>query len=84
MKNETLRQAFLKWMGSKRNLMDMAMLCAGLVAFALQWFEVTHEWARTLHAANSFVLFSRVLRYFSVTEQLGPKMVMIGKMVGGG
>ncbi|XP_072048465.1 transient receptor potential cation channel subfamily M member 1-like [Amphiura filiformis] len=77
----TWKKNFCKWFKDKWNKMDIVMLTIAVLGFSLQWNDTTHEWARTLYAANSFIFFTRLLRSFAVNERLGPKMVMIQRMI---
>ena len=61
--------------------MDFFMLSFAIIGFTLHMSPNTYGWARTLYAANGCIFFVRLLRTFAVSDSLGPKMVMIKRMV---
>ena len=63
------------------NAIDSCASGIALVGFVLRFFEVTWEAARVLYCIN-FVIFSlRLFRLYLVSGYLGPKVVMIKRMV---
>ncbi|XP_038045510.1 transient receptor potential cation channel subfamily M member 1-like [Patiria miniata] len=79
--HETIKQHFREWSKSEWNILDTISILVALLAFTLHWFPVAIEWSKAFYAINCFFYYSRLLRLFSVSEKLGPKMVMIRKMV---
>ncbi|KAL9966190.1 hypothetical protein ACROYT_G024228 [Oculina patagonica] len=63
------------------NLVDAFSLLAFIVAAFLRFFDSTYEAARILLSLNIIVFIVRSLQIISVNRQLGPKLVMIRKMV---
>ena len=63
------------------NVVDTFSLLAFVVAVFLRFFDSTFEAARIILSLNIIVFIVRSLQIFSVNRQLGPKLVMIRKMV---
>lgn len=63
------------------NLVDAFSLLAFVVAAILRFFDSTYEAARIILSLNIIVFIVRSLQIFSVNRQLGPKLVMIRKML---
>lgn len=63
------------------NLVDTFALLAFVVAACLRFFDSTYEAARIIFSLNIIVFIVRSLQIVSVNRQLGPKLVMIRKMV---
>lgn len=61
--------------------MDSFSLMAFVVAAILRFFDSTYEAARIILSLNIIVFIVRSLQIVSVNRQLGPKLVMIRKMV---
>ena len=61
--------------------MDMLAITAFLTAAILRFFDKTFEVARAILALDVVIFIVRSLQIFSVNRQLGPKLVMIRKMV---
>lgn len=61
--------------------MDSFSLLAFVVAAILRFFDSTYEAARIILSLNIIVFIVRSLQIVSVNRQLGPKLVMIRKMV---
>ncbi|XP_022096579.1 transient receptor potential cation channel trpm-like isoform X2 [Acanthaster planci] len=79
--HETIRQRLREWASNEWNVMDCISIVVATLAFILHWFAAALEWSKAFYALNCFFYYSRLLRLFSVSEKLGPKMVMIRKMV---
>lgn len=63
------------------NVIDACANVIALVGFVLRFFEVTWEAARVLYCIN-FVIFSlRLFRMYFVSGYLGPKIIMIKRML---
>lgn len=65
------------------NIVDVATIVIFVVGIMLRFlpYEETLEAARCVMALNLVIFFFRILHIFSVHKQLGPKLVMIGRMV---
>ncbi|KAL9974194.1 hypothetical protein ACROYT_G011206 [Oculina patagonica] len=63
------------------NLVDAFSLLAFIVAAFLRFFDSTYEAARIILSLNIIVFIVRSLQIISVNRQLGPKLVMIRKML---
>ncbi|KAJ7389833.1 Transient receptor putative cation channel sub M member 2 [Desmophyllum pertusum] len=63
------------------NLVDSFSLLAFVVAAILRFFDSTFEAARIILSLNIIVFIVRSLQIVSVNRQLGPKLVMIRKML---
>ena len=74
---------FAVWMRNEFNIIDFFMLTVAIIGFVLHMGGETssHWWARTLYAWNAIVFFLRFMRALYINESLGPKLVMIKKMV---
>ncbi|XP_077992879.1 transient receptor potential cation channel subfamily M member 8-like [Glandiceps talaboti] len=79
--NETVGQKVRKWASSWWNIMDFLSIVLAITGFILRWFPMTFEVARSLYAVNGMIFFLRILRMFSLHITLGPKLIMIGKML---
>ncbi|XP_070540267.1 transient receptor potential cation channel subfamily M member-like 2 [Ptychodera flava] len=79
--NETVLQKIWKWAKSWWNIMDLVSILIAIIGFILRWFEPTLEVARSLYAINCAIFILRILRMFSLNSTLGPKLIMIGKML---
>lgn len=63
------------------NVVDFVANTIALIGFVLRFFEVTWEAARVLYCID-FVVFSfRLYRVYFVSGYLGPKIIMIKRMV---
>ena len=64
-------------------IVDVATIVIFVVGIMLRFlpYEETLEAARCVMALNLVIFFFRILHIFSVHKQLGPKLVMIGRMV---
>ena len=63
------------------NIVDTFATAIALIGFILRFFDVTWEAARVLYCVN-FVIFSfRLYRVYFVSGYLGPKIIMIKRMV---
>ncbi|XP_071947504.1 transient receptor potential cation channel subfamily M member 3-like [Antedon mediterranea] len=79
---ETWYQKVRQWKRSVWNWIDAAMLSLACLGFGLHWTNV--EWihvAKGCYSASCFLFYVRLLRMYAVSTNLGPKMVMIRKMI---
>lgn len=65
------------------NIVDVATIFIFVMGIVLRFlpFTSTLEAARCVMALNLVIFFFRILHIFSVHKQLGPKLVMIGRML---
>ena len=59
----------------------MLMLTLFMVAIVLRFITITNEIGRILLAFDLFIFYFRLLHVFTISESLGPKVIMIFKMV---
>nr|XP_006816420.1 PREDICTED: transient receptor potential cation channel subfamily M member 3-like [Saccoglossus kowalevskii] len=79
--HESVDQNLKKWASSWWNIMDFLSIALAISGFTLRWFEPTFEAARALYAVNCSLFILRIMRMFSLNSTLGPKLIMIGKML---
>ena len=67
------------------NIVDMITIVLFIIGMVLRFIpsSSTFEAARVFLALNFVSFFLRLLHIFSVHKELGPKLVMIGRMVSG-
>ena len=67
------------------NIVDMITIVLFIIGMVLRFIPSpsTFEAARVFLALNFVSFFLRLLHIFSVHKELGPKLVMIGRMVSG-
>lgn len=63
------------------NVLDVVSLFAFIVAVMLRFFDKTFQAARIILALDIVLFVVRSLQIFSVNRLLGPKLVMIRRMV---
>ncbi|KAJ8025811.1 Transient receptor potential cation channel subfamily M member 3 [Holothuria leucospilota] len=78
---ETVRHKMQRWASSEWNLLDCLLIIVGMTAFILHWFDATKHFTLPLYAVNGFLVYTRILRMFAISPDLGPKMVMIKNMM---
>nr|XP_054766248.1 transient receptor potential cation channel subfamily M member 2-like [Lytechinus pictus] len=76
----TIKQCFKVWFKSGWNKFDVCVLVPSTLAFGLHWYPPAVEVSRSIYAVTCMLYYVRVLRLFSASTHLGPKMVMIWKM----
>ncbi|XP_063963510.1 transient receptor potential cation channel subfamily M member 1-like [Lytechinus pictus] len=77
----TIKQCFKVWFKSGWNKFDVCVLVPSTLAFGLHWYPPAVEVSRSIYAVTCMLYYVRVLRLFSASTHLGPKMVMIWKMM---
>ena len=77
------KQKFASWIGDFWNKVDLCSYVLFITAICLRFTleEVDFDWARWLYSFSFMVYFIRFSQIFYVIEQLGPKIIMIKKMV---
>eukprot|EP00057_Strongylocentrotus_purpuratus_P006530 XP_011661004.1 PREDICTED: transient receptor potential cation channel subfamily M member 1 isoform X3 [Strongylocentrotus purpuratus] len=76
-----IRQRFKIWFKSGWNKFDICILAPTILAFGLHWYPPALEISRSIYAIGCMLFYVRTLRLFSASTRLGPKMVMIWKMM---
>ena len=69
------------WNFSLINRFDLVILLLAVLALILRLTNVDMIHVKTLYCINCVFLFIRLLREYSASSYLGPKLVMITKMV---
>ena len=69
------------WCFSLFNRMDALIYILAIVGFILRFFPSHFVAAKNIYGINCIFLFLRILRNYAAGSELGPKMVMITKMV---
>ncbi len=77
-KNARLRMK--GWWSDYWNKLDVIVLLLFLIGTALRFFEYLDS-ARIILASDLFILYFRLLEYLTSVKNIGPKVLMIGKMV---
>jgi len=77
----TLKSKLELYFHTSVNIVDSCANAIALIGFVLRFFDVTWEAARVLYCIN-FVIFSfRLFRVYFVSGYLGPKIIMIKRML---
>jgi len=63
------------------NQIDLLIFLVEALGFTLRWFQATFEIARLLIATNIIMFMARLLKAYFVNRYLGPKVIMIKRMV---
>ena len=83
----SLRYRFRKWVGSLWNQFDVALYLIFLVAIALRFLLPPaggdFRWVRALYSVALVLSYLRLLQFFYAIKSVGPKVIMIQKMVSG-
>ena len=61
--------------------MDALIVILASMAFTFHWFQTTKFLTLAFYALDAFFIYASFLRTFAISAELGPKMVMIKKMV---
>jgi len=77
---------FISYASDLWNLLDIIMLVTYIAGLVLRFVPIAvcatcFYAARIIFAFNHMTFFFRILHLFTVHPELGPKLVMIGKMV---
>lgn len=70
------------WNFSLFNRIDLVILLLAIIGFILRIVPGYFLEAKSVYAINCVLLYVRVLREYSASSFLGPKLVMIARMVG--
>ena len=79
--HDAFNQKLKDYVGSYWNKIDILMLSLFGVAMIFRHVPSTNEVGRVLLAFDVFVFYFRQLHIFTISEKLGPKVIMVFKMV---
>ena len=84
--SSSLKRKLSSYVSGFWNILDVTTLALFIIAVILRFIPSSvcadcFEVARTLLALNLMTFLTRLLQFFSVNKVLGPKLVMIGRMV---
>ncbi|XP_071824925.1 transient receptor potential cation channel subfamily M member-like 2 isoform X3 [Apostichopus japonicus] len=69
------------WISDFWNMVDVATLLLFGIGLGLRFFPGTFQAARIVLALDLMVFYMRLLQSFSVSKNLGPKLIMIARMM---
>ncbi|XP_071942447.1 transient receptor potential cation channel subfamily M member-like 2 isoform X2 [Antedon mediterranea] len=69
------------WITDYWNLVDLATIILFSVGFVMRLYTITFSAARVILAIDLMIFYIRLLQVFSVNKNLGPKLIMISKMM---
>ncbi|XP_033100604.1 transient receptor potential cation channel subfamily M member-like 2 [Anneissia japonica] len=75
------RLRLLFWITDYWNIVDLASLILFTVGFTMRFYKETFAASRVILAIDLMIFYIRLLHVFSVNQNLGPKLIMIGKMM---
>ncbi|XP_071965628.1 transient receptor potential cation channel subfamily M member 3-like [Antedon mediterranea] len=78
---ETWYQNVRLWKRSVWNWIEALMLSLASLGYCLHWSLDWIDGAKCCYSASCFLFYVRLLRMYAVNTNLGPKMVMIRKMI---
>ncbi|CAH1774148.1 unnamed protein product [Owenia fusiformis] len=81
--SSNFRLKFISYIGDQWNIMDIGTLflfLSGMILRSLP-YEITFEVSRIVLAIDLMAFYFRLIHIFSVSRQLGPKLVMIRRMM---
>ena len=73
---------FIAWLWGYWNFIDLISLVMFTIGVGLRFHPVTLDAARIVLALDLMVFYVRILHICSASKLLGPKLIMIAKMVG--
>jgi len=79
----TLGDGYTKWSKNVWNWIDTVMFSFCFIGFGLRLGEDPqfYDASKGFNGIGAFLLWGRAMRYFAFSEQLGPKVNMLGKML---
>lgn len=81
-KAESLRERIIDWWNfSSFNRIDLFILIIAIIGFGMRFDPSLFDTAKALYCVNAVLFFIRLLREYSASSFLGPKLVMITTMV---
>lgn len=76
-----------RWLKDPWNRTDLCMYLFFIISIVLRFVLPMHDldfrWARAFYSFTLVLFFLRTLQFFFVRESIGPKVIMIQKMVSG-
>ncbi|XP_033100595.1 transient receptor potential cation channel subfamily M member-like 2 isoform X2 [Anneissia japonica] len=75
------RLRLLFWITDYWNIVDLATLILFTIGFTMRFFKETFAASRVVLAIDLMIFYIRLLHVFYVNQNLGPKLIMISKMV---
>lgn len=77
------KEKFSDWISDFWNQVDVLSYVIFIVAVVLRFYLTPQyfEWSRWMFCITLVILFIRFSQVFFIAEQLGPKVIMIRKMV---
>ncbi|XP_038079151.1 transient receptor potential cation channel subfamily M member 2-like isoform X2 [Patiria miniata] len=72
---------FWFWISDYWNMVDIATLVLFAVGVGLRFFDDHLDHARIILALDLAIFYIRILQMFAISKNLGPKLIMIGKML---
>ena len=70
------------WHVSFFNRLDLLVSVLAATAFVLHISPAHFMYAKSVYAVNCVVVYTNFLRFYTANSYLGPKLVMIARMVG--
>jgi len=80
----TWRLRFRSYFSDAWNRIDQAMYATLVLAVVLRYAlsdDHSFEWARNVYAIDLVMFYLRILQFYFVEKRLGPKVIMIRRMV---
>lgn len=71
------------WISEYWNIVDLSTLVVFSIGVSLRFNQETLDAARIILAIDLVIFYVRVLQIFSIHKNLGPKLIMIQRMVCG-
>ena len=76
-----LRNKFKEWASNKWNILDGVAVVLFFVGLGLRLYPTTRDAGHVVYCLDVALWIVRLLDFFSVSEHMGPYVVMIGRMV---
>ena len=81
----SIKYRIRNWISDLWNRFDVAMLLSFVASIALRfllpYFEKDFRWARAFYSVTLVLSYLRFLQFFYAVRSMGPKVIMIQKMV---
>ena len=72
------------WISSIWNKFDFLTFLLALLALCLRMSAATFPYGRIAYSLNTCILFIRAFRFYHIVFKLGPKLVILYRMVSSG
>ncbi|XP_037546803.1 transient receptor potential cation channel subfamily M member 5 [Nematolebias whitei] len=79
--NMTRRQRFRIYIQNVWNKFDLIAITLFIIGLISRMFKVSYEFGRDVLCVDYMVFTLRLLHIFAIHKQLGPKIIIVGKMV---